>query len=71
MLSSALTASRPEFRSTIGLANLDDLVSHYRGLQDVGVSAARLQCENYFVPDDLVLQFAERYGARSEQAAAD
>jgi hypothetical protein len=40
-------------------------------LQDVGVSAARLQCENYFVSDGLIRLFAERYGARSEQAAAD
>ena len=71
VLSSALTASRPGFRSTIGLAKLDDLVSHYRGLQDVGVSAARLQCENYFVPDSLIARFAERYGALSEQSAAD
>jgi acyl transferase domain-containing protein/NADPH:quinone reductase-like Zn-dependent oxidoreductase/acyl carrier protein len=71
VLSSALTASRPGFRSTIGLAKLDDLVSHYRGLEDAGVSAARLQCENYFVPDSLIARFAERFGALSEQSAAD
>jgi hypothetical protein len=71
VLSSALSASRSGFPSTLGLAKLDDLVSHYRGLQDAGVSAARLQCESYFVPDDLVLRFAERYGALSLQTAAD
>jgi hypothetical protein len=71
VLSSVLTASRPGFPSTLGLATLDDLVSHYHGLQDVGVSAARLQCENYFVPDSLIVRFAERYGALAEQSAAD
>jgi NADPH:quinone reductase-like Zn-dependent oxidoreductase/acyl carrier protein len=71
VLSSVLTASRPGFPSTLGLATLDDLVSHYRGLQDVGVSAARLQCENYFVPDSLIVRFAERYGALADQSAAD
>jgi len=66
-----LTASRAGFPSTIGLATLDDLVAHYRGLPEAGVSAARLQCENYFIAPERVVQFAQRYGAHAQAVAAD
>jgi hypothetical protein len=71
VLSSVLTGRHAGFEPTLGVATVDPLVSHYRGLDAIGLRAARLQCENYFVPDSIVTRFAERYGDRPVQAAAD
>ena len=71
VLSSVLTGAHPGFAPTLGLATVDQLVDHYRGLDAMGVCAARLQCENYFVSDAAITRFAERYGGRSVPAAAD
>ena len=50
VLSSALTASRRDSDRRSGWRKLDDLVSHYRGLQDAGVSAARLNARTISSP---------------------
>ena len=42
---------------------LADLRSHYRGLARLGVTAARPQCETYFVPDDVVNRFRAMFSA--------
>jgi acyl carrier protein len=56
VLSSLLTA-RFGFTPTLGLAGIKDLVSHYRGLQEMGFTAARPQCNNYFLPADVIERF--------------
>jgi len=63
VLSSLLTA-RPDgaFPPTIGLAGLADLVGHYRELGGLDIGPARLQCDNYFVPDEAVDRFGSRFG---------
>jgi NAD(P)-dependent dehydrogenase (short-subunit alcohol dehydrogenase family)/acyl carrier protein len=63
ILSSLLTDRHEGFRATVGLAELADLRSHYRGLARLGITAARPQCGTYFVPDDVVVRFREQYSA--------
>jgi acyl carrier protein len=71
VLSSVLTGSGEDFPATLGIAPTDDLVRHYRGLERVGLAPARLQCENYFVPDACVDRFVARDAALPARAAAD
>ena len=71
ILSSVLTDRLPGFNRTIGLATSEDLVSHYEALEAAGLTAARLQCESYFVPDALIARFADRFSRREQQVAAD
>lgn len=63
ILSSLLTDRHEGFRATVGLADLADLRSHYRGLERLGITAARPQCGTYFVPDDVVTRFREKFSA--------
>lgn len=63
ILSSLLTDRHEGFRATLGLADLSDLRSHYRGLQRMGITAARPQCGTYFMPDDVVRRFRDRHAA--------
>jgi hypothetical protein len=70
VLSSVLTNRLPGFSRTIGLATLAELVSHYEALEAIGLTAARLQCENYFVPDALIARFADRFSRQEQQVAA-
>jgi acyl transferase domain-containing protein/acyl carrier protein len=63
ILSSLLTDRHEGFRATLGLADLSDLRSHYRGLQRMGITAARPQCGTYFMPDDVVRRFRENHAA--------
>ena len=63
ILSSLLTDRHEGFRATVGLADLSDLRSHYRGLERLGITAARPQCGTYFVPDDVVRRFRESHSA--------
>jgi len=69
ILSSLLTDRHEGFRATLGLADLSDLRSHYRGLQRMGITAARPQCGTYFVPDDVVTRFRDRFAAGKLVAA--
>jgi acyl transferase domain-containing protein/acyl carrier protein len=61
ILSSLLTDRLEGFRATLGLADLDDLRSHYHGLERLGITASRPQCGTYFVPDEVISRFRERY----------
>jgi hypothetical protein len=63
ILSSLLTDRQEGFRATLGLAELADLRSHYRGLQRLGITAARPQCGTYFVPGSVVRRFREQFSA--------
>lgn len=63
ILSSLLTDRHEGFRATVGLADLADLRSHYRGLERLGITAARPQCGTYFVPEDVVTRFREKFSA--------
>jgi hypothetical protein len=62
----ALTGRYEGFGATVGLADLDDLRSHSRGLARLGIAAARPQCGTYFVPDDV----ADRFRGRSVASPA-
>jgi acyl carrier protein len=66
VLSSLLTGRHEGFGPTLGLAGVHDLVSHYRSLDALGISAAGLQCETYFVPPELI----ERFRSYQESSAA-
>jgi acyl transferase domain-containing protein/NADPH:quinone reductase-like Zn-dependent oxidoreductase/acyl carrier protein len=57
VLSSLLTGRHEGFEPTLGLAGVLDLVSHYRSLEALGITAAGLQCETYFVPPELIDRF--------------
>ena len=70
VLSSALTGRYAGFGATLGIASCADLISHYRELDAINVTSARLQCENYFVPDAVVARFGAQFGG-AMQAAAD
>jgi len=70
ILSALLTDRQEGFRPTIGLAEPADLLSHYHGLNRLGITAARPQCGTYFLPDDVVTRFRERFGADRQTAAA-
>jgi hypothetical protein len=63
ILSSLLTDRQEGFRATLGLADLADLFSHYRGLERLGVTAARPQCGTYFVPPEVVERFRRKFSA--------
>jgi acyl transferase domain-containing protein len=65
ILSSILTDRHEGFRATVGLADLTDLRGHYRGLQRMGITAARPQCGTYFVPDEVVRRFRQQHAAPS------
>jgi NADPH:quinone reductase-like Zn-dependent oxidoreductase/acyl carrier protein len=71
VLSSVLTNRYAGFDPTLGMARTEDLVRHYLGLESLGLRAARLQCENYFVPDSIVCRFAGRYRRLPAPLAAE
>lgn len=71
VLSSVLTGRDGSFPATLGVAGIEDLLAHYHGLERLGLRDAQFQCENYFVPDDCVQRFAERFGRTASRAAAD
>src|SRR5207237_779997 len=62
ILSSLLTERQEGFRATVGLAELSDLLGHYHGLIRLGITAARPQCGKYFVPEEVVRRFQDRFG---------
>jgi hypothetical protein len=63
VLSSLLTGRADgAFAPTIGFAGLSELVAHYRELGALGIGPARLQCDNYFVPDEAIERFRRRFG---------
>jgi hypothetical protein len=64
ILSALLTDRHEGFSATVGLPELTDLQSHSRGLQRLGITAARPQCGTYFMPDGVVDRFRERFTAR-------
>jgi acyl carrier protein len=66
VLSSLLTGRYEGFEPTLGLAGVLDLVSHYRSLEALSITAASLQCETYFVTAELIERFrrCRRNGAR-------
>ncbi|MDB5306278.1 MAG: polyketide synthase family protein, partial [Gemmataceae bacterium] len=66
ILSALLTDRHEGFRATVGLADLPDLRSHYRGLTRLGITAARPQCGTYFMPDDLVRKFRTGFATRAD-----
>jgi hypothetical protein len=66
VLSSLLTGRHEGFGPTLGLAGVHDLVSHYRSLEALGITAAGLQCETYFMPPQLI----DRFRSYQESAAA-
>ncbi len=68
ILSSLLTDRHEGFSATVGLATLDDLRSHYQGLQRLGITAARPQCGTYFVPEDVVNRFRAKFASPQEAA---
>jgi hypothetical protein len=70
ILSSLLTDRHEGFRATVGLATLDDLVSHYRGLGRLGIGAARPQCGKYFFPGELVQRFREAFSGPGRNGEA-
>ena len=57
VLSSLLTGRFEGFEPTLGLAGVLDLVNHYRSLNTLGITAAGLQCETYFVPPEMIDRF--------------
>jgi polyketide synthase 12/epothilone polyketide synthase D len=57
VLSSLLTGRHEGFGPTLSLAGVHDLVSHYRSLEALGITAAGLQCETFFVPPELIGRF--------------
>jgi hypothetical protein len=61
-LSSLLTQSHEAFPPTLGAPSLEDLRAHYHGLIRLGIHAARLQCGQYFVPDDMIETFRKSFG---------
>jgi hypothetical protein len=66
ILSALLTDRHEGFNATVGLAELADLQSHARGLARLGVTAARPQCGAYFLPDEVVNRFRDRFAAHPE-----
>jgi hypothetical protein len=68
ILSSLLTDRHEGFGATVGLATLADLRSHYHGMKRLGITAARPQCGTYFVPDDVVDRFRDKFAAPPEGA---
>jgi hypothetical protein len=65
ILSSVLTDRQEGFRPTVGLAEPTDLLAHYHGLTRLGITAARPQCGTYFVPEEVVQRFRDRFSAKS------
>jgi acyl transferase domain-containing protein/acyl carrier protein len=65
VLSSLLTG-RPDgaFPPTLGLAELTDLVGHYRELAPLDIGPARPQCDNYFMPEEAVEHFRRQFGGQ-------
>ena len=67
VLSSLLTGRADgAFAPTVGYAGMSDLVAHYRELGALGIGPARLQCDNYFVPNEAVDRFRRRFGPTNE-----
>jgi polyketide synthase 12/epothilone polyketide synthase D len=66
VLSGLLTGRYEGFEPTLGLAGVPDLVSHYRSLAALSITAAKLQCETYFVTAELIERFrsCQRNGPR-------
>jgi hypothetical protein len=69
VLSSLLTG-RPDgaFPPTLGLAEISDLVAHYRELDALDIGPARLQCDSYFLSEEAVARFRGRFGQVYESA---
>jgi len=66
VLSSLLTA-RPDgsFPPTLGLAGPQDLARHYYALAESDITAARPQCDKYFIEEEAVERFRRRFGGAS------
>jgi hypothetical protein len=67
ILSSLLTDRHEGFRATLGLADRADLRSHYNGLLRLGITAARPQCGTYFVPDDVLHRFRDKFSGSGDE----
>ncbi|MBY0527973.1 MAG: SDR family NAD(P)-dependent oxidoreductase, partial [Gemmataceae bacterium] len=66
VLSSALTGRADgTFPATLGLADVRDLVAHYRELPVLDIGPARPQCDKYFVPKEAIERFRQRFGGRA------
>jgi hypothetical protein len=64
ILSALLTDRHEGFGATVGFTELADLQGHARGLIRLGIAAARPQCGTYFLPDEVVTRFRDRFSAR-------
>ena len=72
VLSSLLTArTEGDFTPTLGMAGLQDLLSHYHALTALDIRAARPQCDRYFIPEEAIEQFYQRFGQPALIAARD
>ena len=68
ILSSLLTGQRSEIRPTLGPIELKDSVAHFKLLDSLGMEAANLQSENYFIPPETIARFKDTTAKQSVQA---
>ena len=69
VLVSLLTGMEPEIRVTLGNVTSEDSLAHYRHLDKLGISSARLQVDGYFLREESIAKFRERRS--SEEAPTD
>lgn len=66
VLVSLLTGGKPEIKPTLGQLEVADAVAHYRYLDELGITPARLQMAGYFLPEEKIDAFRDS-GAAEQQ----
>ncbi|MDF1812116.1 MAG: amino acid adenylation domain-containing protein [Verrucomicrobiales bacterium] len=65
ILVSLLTGASDDVRPTVGPVSTEDTVAHYRYLESLNVSPARLQMNGFFLPEDVVGRFKKKQSSKS------
>ncbi|MFZ4699297.1 MAG: hypothetical protein ACOYMG_04550 [Candidatus Methylumidiphilus sp.] len=62
VLSSLLSAEMIALPHTLGTVGTEVCLAYYRTLEELGIKAAPLHCEDYVLPADAILAFRQRTG---------
>ena len=65
VLVSLLTGSTKKVKATLGPVTLKDTLAHYRYLEKLKISPAKLQMNGFFLPEEIVGRFKKIQKSRS------
>lgn len=66
VLSALLSATRADLPPTVGLVEAEEARQHWNALNELGFTAAALNFEGTFLQPELIAEFRERFGKRSD-----